>query len=89
MEKIALTIFKKSMGKIYRFEGDFTVTTEVILNGTFERVYIDIIQDVIKPNGDSFGQHHVSVREDQFNDLVDLLIESINVAIAMVDHESN
>jgi hypothetical protein len=83
------TIFKKEMGKIYRFEGDFSVITEVILFGSFERVYIDIIQDVIKPDGTSFGKHHVSVREDQFNDLVDLLIDSMNVAIAMVDHGKN
>jgi hypothetical protein len=83
------TIFKKQMGKIYRFEGDFSVVTEVILTGSFEKVYIEITQDVIKPNGESFGKHYVSIAEHQFNDLVDILIESMNVAIAMVDHESN
>jgi hypothetical protein len=83
------TIFKKQMGKIYRFEGDFSVVTEVILTGSFEKVYIEITQDVIKPNGESFGKHYVSIAEHQFNDLVDILIESMNVAIAMVDHENN
>ncbi len=83
------TIFKKQMGKIYRFEGDFSVVTEVILTGSFEKVYIEITQDVIKPNGESFNKHYVSIAEHQFNDLVDILIESMNVAIAMVDHENN
>jgi hypothetical protein len=83
------TFFKKQMGKIYRFEGNFSIVTEVILMGTYEKVYIDIFQDVIKPDGTSMGQHHVSIAEHQFNDLVDILIESMNVAIAMVDHESN
>jgi hypothetical protein len=83
------TIFKKQMGKIHRFEGDFAVITEVVLTGRYEKFYIDITQDVIKPNGESFGKHYVSIAEHQFNDLVDILIESMNVAIAMVDHESN
>jgi len=85
----SITIFKKQIGKIYRFEGNFSVVTEVILTGTYEKVYIDICQDVIKPDGTSLSQHHVSIAENQFNDLVDLLLESMNVAIAMVDHESN
>lgn len=81
--------FRKEMGKLYRFEGDFTVITEVHLIGNAAKTYINICSDVVKPDGESLGIHVVSIAEHQYNDFVDLLRETLNVALTLIDHEGN
>lgn len=81
--------FRKEMGKLYRFEGDFTVITEISLTGNDAKTYIDISSDIIKPDGESLGIHRISIAEHQYNDFVDLLRETLNVALTLIDHEGN
>lgn len=81
--------FRKEIGLLYRFEGDFTIITEVALTGNDSKTYIDISSDIIKPDGESLGIHRISIAEHQYNDFVDLLRNTLNVAIALSDHEGN
>ena len=81
--------FRKEMGKLYRFEGDFTVITEVHLIGNAAKTYINICSEVVKPDGESLGVHVVSISEHQYDDFVDLLRATLNVAIALSENEGN
>jgi hypothetical protein len=85
----SLTLTKLPVGKLLRYEGEYLIKTTVTLYGHSQTTYLEFVSEIEKDGKQEFEPHRVSIKEDQYQDLAELISHAFSLAENFVNNAAN
>jgi hypothetical protein len=84
-----LTIKKMPVGVLLRYEGPYLIRTTIELYGHSQTTYLELKSEIEKDGVQEFDPHRVTIKEDQYQDFIELMTQAIGLAINFVENGTN
>jgi hypothetical protein len=84
-----LTVKKMPVGVLLRYEGPYVIRTTVALLLHSDTTYLQLTSEFEKDGEPDLEPRRILIKEDQYEDFIELITQAISLAINFVENGTN